>query len=286
MSRRADRLLSVALRVLAWPALLIVVLIVAFVAWGARPALSEIGFARFFNDRSWHPAEGPENGRFNLLPMLLGTLLTSAGALLLAGVFGVAVAIFSCFFAPPALKGLFDRLLEVMAGIPSVVYGLWALLALVPLIRAVGPPGQSLLAGILVLAIMILPTIALLTKSALAAVPNVLLQGAAALGLSRWATIWSVILPAARGGIRGALLLAFGRALGETMALLMVTGNVVAMPTSLFQPIRTLSANIALELGYALEFHRSALFVGGLVLIVAVACLVLAAARERENAIL
>ena len=161
---------------------------------------------------------------------------------------------------------LYRRLIELLAGIPSVVYGFWGLVTLVPLIARVRPPGPSLLAGILILTIMILPTITLMAHAALAGVPKHYLQGAAALGLSRWATIRGVVFPAARSGLFTGVILETGRAIGETMAILMVCGNVVRTPHSLFDPIRTLTANIALEMGFALGDHRSALFVSGLLL--------------------
>jgi phosphate transport system permease protein len=264
----------------------VVALILAFLVRDAWPALSSVGLGRFFGDPSWHPAGGPWEGSFNLTPMLAGTLAASFGALLLATPAGIFAALFCRYYAPPPVGRLFRRLLELLAGIPSVVYGFWGLVTLAPLIRRWQPPGQSLLTGVLILALMILPTVALLTEASLRAVPSRYLRGAAALGLGRWATLSGVVLPAARGGIAVAVLLATGRAVGETMALLMVTGNVVQVPSSVFDPVRTLTANIALELGYALDHHRSALFVSGLVLMAMVVVLVLVAewlARGRRH---
>jgi len=155
----------------------------------------------------------------------------------------------------------------LLAGIPSVVYGLWGLVVLAPIIRRWQPPGVSLLAGVMVLAIMILPTIALVMDTAIAAVPKPHLESAAALGLGRAATVFRVILPTAKVGILTALVLGAGRAIGETMAVLMVCGNVVQLPASVFDPVRTLTANIALEMAYATADHRAALFVSGLMLL-------------------
>jgi phosphate transport system permease protein len=197
----------------------------------------------------------------------------------LATPLGLASALFSRFYAPAPVGLLFRRLIELLAGIPSVVYGFWGLVVLTPAIRHWQPPGQSLLAAILILAIMILPTIALLAESGLRGVPRPYLDGAAALGLSRWATIRGVALPAARGAIVTAVVLATGRAFGETMAVLMVSGNVVNMPASVFDPVRALTANIALELGYALGVHRSALFVSGLLLMTVAVALVAVSQR-------
>lgn len=209
--------------------------------------------------------------------MLAGTLLVAGGALLLAVPLGVLSAVFARHYAPAPLGGLYRRILALMAGIPSVVYGFWGLVVVVPLIVRLQPPGSSLLAGILVLSLMLLPMIALTTHAALAEVPSIHLRTAAALGLSRWGTVRSVLLPAARTGIVTGVILAVGRAVGETMAVLMVTGNVVQVPNSLFDPVRVLTANIALEMAYALDDHRAALFVTGLLLLAMVALLVAAA---------
>lgn len=202
--------------------------------------------------------------------MLIATLATSAGAILVAGPLGVASAIFSRFYAPPAISGAFRRMLALLAGIPSVVFGLWGLTVLVPLIAQWQPPGASLLAGVLILAFMVLPTITLTADAALNAVPESYLRGANALGISRTGIILKVAIPAVRSGIIGGILLATARALGETMAVLMVAGNVVQVPASIFDPIRVLTANIALEMAYATSDHRAALFVSGLALMLLV----------------
>jgi phosphate transport system permease protein len=283
----SDRLLLWALRAAASVAAAIVMLIGMFLLVESWPALSTVGIARFFGDPSWHPAGGPATGRFNLVPIVVGSLATTTGALAMAGPVGVASAIFSVFYAPVAVAVPYRRLVELLAGIPSVVYGFWGLIVLTPMVRQWQPPGQSLLAGMLILALMILPTVALLSEAGLRSVPREYLQGASALGLSRWGTVWGVAIPAARGSIATALVLATARAIGETMAVLMVSGNVVQVPRSVFDPVRTLTANIALELGYALDFHRSALFVTGLLLMVVVVILVFvseAFSRTRASA--
>lgn len=187
--------------------------------------------------------------------------------MLLAVPLGILSAVFCRLYAPPSLSRLYRRLLELLAGIPSVVYGLWGLVVLVPLIARIQAPGASLLAAILVLTLMVLPTMALAAEASLAAVPVSYLQGAAALGLSPWAILRGVMFPAARSGLFTGMILQSGRAIGETMAVLMVCGNVVQTPSSLFDPIRTLTANIALEMAYALGSHRAALFLSGLLLL-------------------
>ena len=192
-------------------------------------------------------------------------------------------ALFSRFYAPARLARFYRQLLALLAGIPSVVYGLWGLVVLVPLIRRLHPPGPSLLAGMLILAVMILPTVALSADASLADLPEEYRLGGAALGLGRWPVIRGVLLPAAMPGITAGIILGSGRALGETMAVLMVGGNVVRMPDSLFAPMRTLAANIALEMAYALDLHRAALFASGLLLMALIAVFVTAAGAARKK---
>lgn len=268
-----DDLLCWLLRGTAAVAGTIVTLIVVFLIVEALPVLKHVGLARFFTDPSWHPADG----LYNLTPMLWGTLFTMAGSVLIATPLGILSAVFCHYYAPLALARFYRRLIELLAGIPSVVYGFWGLVVLVPLIGEMHPPGPSLLAGILILTIMILPTIALMADAALANVPQQYRRGAVALGIPRWATIQGIVLPAAKSGLFTGVILETGRAIGETMAILMVCGNVVQTPSSLFDPIRTLTANIALEMAYALGDHRAALFVSGLVLMALIVALAISA---------
>ena len=239
------------------------------------PALEQVPPSRFLTDATWQPG----GGEYGLLPMLLGTLAVSILALLLAAPLGIAAAAYEVLFAPRPLALLLRRLIELLAGIPSVVFGLWGLVVLVPLLARLEPPGTSLGAAALVLAVMILPTIALLAADSLAAVPTDLRRAATALGLGRWRILRTILLPVARGGIVTGLLLALARALGETMAVMMVAGNVVRVPTGLLEPVRTLTANIALEMAYAVDSHRAALFLSGLLVMILTLGLVLAAER-------
>ncbi len=276
---RSDRLLSGITKLAALLAASIVLLVIGFLVNESLPALQQIGVTRFLTDESWHPL----SDRFNVVPMLVATLLTTGGAVLLATPLGIGSALFSCFYAPLGIARWHRRLIELLAGIPSVVYGLWGLVVLVPLLANFGGSGQGLLAAILVLSLMILPTVALSADVALRSVSQELIQGAAALGLGRWAIARQVAIPAARNGIGAGIMLATARAIGETMAVLMVAGNVVEMPTSLTAPIRTLTANIALEMGYAGTSHRSVLFVSGLLLMSAVTAIVLLAELLRRG---
>lgn len=267
---RSDTLLISILKGCAVVAGAIVVLILVFLITEALPVLGQVGLLPFFTDPSWHPAET----LYNFTPMLWGTLLVTAGAMVVATPLGILSAVFCQYYAPSSIAGLYRRLIELLAGMPSVVYGFWGLVELVPLIGRFQPPGASLLAGIAILSLMILPTIALTADASFAKVPPEYLQGSAALGLSRWATVRGVVFPAAKSGLFTGLILGTGRAIGETMAVLMVCGNVVQTPKSLFEPMRTLTANIALEMAYAMGNHRSALFVSGLLLMAIILVLV------------
>jgi phosphate transport system permease protein len=277
---RRDRVFRSALRACGLASGALLVLVSGFVLAESLPALRAVGLARFLTDATWFPA----SGQFGLSPMLLASALVALGAVALAAPVGVACAVFARFHAPAPLRRPFRQVLAVLAGIPSVVYGLWGLLVLVPWIGALEPPGPSLLAAIGVLGLMILPTVALSADAALGAVPAEVTRGATALGLPTAAVAWRVAVPAARGGIGTGIVLAVGRALGETMAVLLVAGNVVQVPRSVFDPVRTVTANLALEMAYALDVHRSALFVGGSILLVLVALLVGAAERYRALA--
>lgn len=261
-----DRRLSAILTLLSAGAALLLMLIVLFLVNESWPFLvrmwHEVHWSNLFESQGWYPLEG----QFGMTPMILASIAVTLGAIVVALPLGLANAIYlECYASPGTARGL-RLLLNLLAGIPSVVFGLWGLTRLVPMITQWQPPGASLLAAILVLALMILPTIALTSASALASVPKDLLAGSMALGLRRKTQILHIMLPAARSGIAGGALLATARALGETMAVLMVAGNVVQMPTGLFEPVRVLTANIALEMAYAMGDHRASLFASGLLL--------------------
>ncbi|MES2909322.1 MAG: phosphate ABC transporter permease subunit PstC [Pseudomonadota bacterium] len=259
---RTEAWLSQALRLFASSAVALLALIFVFLFSESRLALTDGHWLRFLNSPGWFPSAG----QFNLWPMLMATVLATIGALLLAVPLGLASALFIRFFAPPSLSILFRRLIMLLAGIPSVVYGLWGLTMLVPVIASVAPPGASLLAAILILAMMILPTVALTSEAALRVVPLSYWQGGQALGLSAQTILLKIAIPAASRGIFAGVLLATTRALGETMAVLMVAGNVVQMPGSIFDSVRVLTANIALEMAYATGEHRASLYVTSLLL--------------------
>ena len=276
MSRsRVDHVVGTSLGLAGAVATLLVILMAAFLMRESWTVFQSVRITRFLTDGSWNPTER----MFGLAPMLLASVLAAFGAVLIAAPLGIASALFSRFYAGRRIARAQRAVVTLMSGIPSVVFALWGLVVLVPLIGKVAPPGTSLLAAMIVLALMILPTVALTADAALASVPLNLQQGAAALGLSHEAILLHVMLPAARTGIIAGILLSLGRSLGETMAVLMVAGNVVQIPSSLLDPVRTLTANVALEMAYAVGDHRASLFVSGLALTVMVGGLAVASWR-------
>ena len=274
-AKSIDWWFGMALSLLMGVAALLLLLIVVFLTNEAWPVLRGGSWAQFFNADGWYPLEN----KLGLLPMLWATLAVSFGALILAFPLGLGSAIFIEYYAPRFIGKPFSSVVTLLAGIPSVVFGLWGLTKLVPLINNIHPPGASLLAAILVLALMILPTITLTSRSALTSLPAHLLQNSAALALSKKSMIIGVLVPSALRGIIGGVLLALVRAVGETMAVLMVAGNVVQTPSGLFEPVRVLTANIALEMAYATDNHRAALFASGLLLMTLVFCVAWIASR-------
>lgn len=266
----SDWLFAWGLRGCAAVAGVITLLVVVYLCAQSLPLLQQIEMTRFFLDQTW----APTRGQFNLLPMIVGTLYATLGAVTVATPCGIALAVFAAFYAPSSIARVVHGVLGLLAGIPSVVYGLWGLVTLVPLLNHFHPPGLSLLMGILILTLMILPTIAFVAEAALRAVPREYTLGGAALGCTQRQIMWSIALPTARAGLLTAVLLGAGRALGETMAVSMVMGNTIQIPDSLLAPARTLTAHIALEVAYATGSHRAALFVAGLWLLSAVIGLV------------
>ena len=224
-------------------------------------------FPKIFTDQNWNPTEG----QFNMWPMLVGTLAATAGAILLCVPFGVLSGLFLRLYAPKKLAIIFRRSLEILSGIPSVVYGFWGLTTLVPFINEFAPPGAGLFSAVIVLALMIVPTTSLMMDAAFRSVKNEELRQVQSMGLGNWGAFRLVLLPKTLPALITATLLSTGRAIGETMAVLMVAGNIVQVPSGIFEPIRTMTANIALELGYAEGEHRAALFACGFILM----CLIL-----------
>lgn len=250
-------------------------LITFFIFLEGLPLIISTGLRDFLLSSHWAPTKG----HFGIAAMIVSSVLVTLGAMVLGVPLGLACAIVLAEFSPERLKRVLKPTLELLAGIPSVVYGFLGVLWLVPLIRDhLGGPGLSLLAAAMILGIMILPTIISISIDALSAVPDLYRDGSLALGATQWQTVQRVVLPAARSGIITAIILGMGRAIGETMAVIMVAGNALQLPASVLDPVRTLTSNIALELGYASGRHREALFATGVVLFVIIMILNLTAA--------
>lgn len=253
-------------------------LMLMHLALASMPAFREIGVRRMLTDGTWHPAPDA-SGSFTLVPAVAGTLSIAALAITIALPLGVLAALGATFLAHGAIGRAMDVVMYVLAGIPSVVLGLWGLTTVVPIVGRLRVPGTSVLAAGITLSIMVVPTIYVASTIALRSVPRPILDAARAMGLSRWATIRSAVLPLARPGLAVGAVLALARALGETMAVVMVAGNVAALPRSLFDPARTLTAAIALEMAYATGTHRAMLYTCGVLLMVVSAVLILLTRR-------
>jgi len=259
MRKYKEKLAGRIFLVLALSSISMLAIITGFILISGAPMLGKIG------GLSWDP----EYGEFGIIPMIMGTVAVTLGAAAIGVPVGICCAIFLAEFAPAAMRNIFRPAIQLLAGIPSVVYGFWGLIFIVPFIRdRLGGPGLSILAGSVVLAIMILPTIISISEVALLSLPPHYKTGSLALGLTHWQTIYHLMLPAAKSGIIAAVILGIGRAVGETMAVIMVLGNSVSIPESILSPVRTLTTSIGIEMGYAEGVHKEALFATGIVLFV------------------
>lgn len=276
-----ERLIQYLLTALAFTAVASLAVITVFILREGMPVIVGQGLVRFIFGRVWAPTEG----QFGILPMLLGSLWVTGGALVTGVPLGLAVAIFVTDYAPPLLAEVLRPAIQLLAGIPSVIYGFIGLKILVPAIRdTLGGSGLSVLAGAIVLGVMILPNVIAISEDAIRAVPVSYREGSLALGATHWQTLWRVVIPAARSGIVASIVLGMGRAIGETMAVIMVVGNSLRLPTSLLDPATTLTSNIGLEMGYASGAHRQALFATGIVLFAFIMLLNLTATAFRRRA--
>lgn len=246
-------------------AILSVAIITIFIFLKGGPAIFKIGFGKFIFGREWMPGADI----YGIYTFIIASIYATLGAILLGVPIGVLTAVFLAEIAPDWLVKIVRPAVELLAGIPSVVYGFFGLVVIVPIISdKLGGPGNSLLAGILILAVMILPTIVNISETSIRAVPKEYKEGSFAMGASHIQTIFKVIIPAAKSGIMAAIILGIGRAIGETMAVILVMGNNTQMPGSLLDPVRTMTANIAMEMGYAFGLHQEALFATGVVLFI------------------
>ncbi len=257
-----DRLATYFVFACASMSFLILLAIAIFIFKGGFPAFYEIGFFDFLFGTTWRPNQGT----YGILTMIVGSLAVTAGSLILAVPLGISCAILLAEVAPYKVRQVLRPCIELLVGIPSVVYGLVGLILLVPAIRKIGGNGFSVLGASIVLMAMVLPTIISISEDAIRAVPSSYKEGALALGATHWQTIRQVLLPVARSGIGASIVLGMGRAVGETMAMIMVIGNSITFPKSPLDAARTLTGNIAVEINYASGIHESALFATGIVL--------------------
>jgi phosphate transport system permease protein len=262
-----DRSSRAVLLICATVSVVILLAIAVFILQRSLPALREIGLLDFLLGTKWDPNPvGDTPPSYGILVMIVGTVLVTFGSLVIAIPLGVGCAVLLADIAPHRFRQILRPAVELLVGIPSVVYGLVGLVLIVPLVRQIGGPGLSLAAGIIVLAAMILPTVVSISEDSIRAVPRIYREGALALGATSWQTMWRVVLPAARSGIAASIVLGMGRAVGEAMAMVLVIGMAKAMPNSLLDPARPMAPGIALETGYAGGIHLSALFAIGVVL--------------------
>lgn len=262
-----EKVMHVVFAVAALTSILAVALICVFLFANGLPAILKVGPAAFLGGTTWKPtASVPQ---FGILPMIVGSIYVTAGAIVAGVPVGILTAIFLAFYCPKHLYKPLKSATELLAGIPSVVYGFFGLVLLVPFIREhIGGKGQSILAASILLGLMILPTIIGVSESALRAVPGSFYEGAVALGATHEEAIFRTVLPAAKSGVMAGVILGIGRAIGETMAVIMVVGNQARLPESVLEGVRTLTGNIVMEMGYAAGLHREVLIATGVVLFV------------------
>jgi phosphate transport system permease protein len=260
-----EKIIEKILMILAFSAIGLLLLITVFIFREGFPVIMKAGLQDFLFSAKWAPTKN----HFGILSMIISSLAVTFNAILLGVPLALACAITLAEFTPPRWVAVLKPTIELLAGIPSVVFGFLGVIFLVPLIRNyLGGPGLSLLAASIILAIMILPTITSISIDALQAVPLLYKEGALAMGATHWQTIRYVLLPAARSGVVTAIILGMARAIGETMAVIMVAGNALKIPGSVLDPVRTLTSTIALEMGYSTGDHRQALFAAGIILFV------------------
>jgi len=253
------------LTIFALSSLLFLFLIFIFILFEGLPLFHKIGLKNIILGFKWAPTKGS----FGIFPMIVSSFLVTFGALIVGAPMGLSCAIYLSEYSGKKMKMFLKPALELLAGIPSVVYGFLGVVYIVPLVRNYfGGAGFSLLSTSIILGVMILPTIISISFDAITSVPKTYREGSFAMGATKWQTIYKVVIPSAKSGILASFILGMGRAIGETMAVIMVAGNALKIPTSILDPLRTLTSNIALELAYATGDHRLGLFSTGIVLLV------------------
>jgi phosphate ABC transporter permease protein PstC len=267
MRGASDKTIERLLLAVACTTILCLLVIATFIFKEGLPFLAKVGLKDFLFSSDWRP----DSAHYGIFPMVVASLWVTLGALLVGAPLGIAGAVFLSEFGPPWMLRFVKPAIELLSGIPSVVFGFIGVMVLAPFIRSVaGGPGLSVLAAALVLGVMILPTVMSISIDALRSVPQSYREGAFALGATRWQAVRMVVIKAAGSGLLAGTILGMGRAIGETMAVIMVAGNSVKLPASALDSARTLTANIALEMGYATGMHRQALFATGIALFIVI----------------
>ena len=276
MNAWKEKLMQGVFFIAACTSVLAVALICVFLFINGVPAMKEIGFVKFLTGTVWRP----NNDIYGIFPMIMGSIYVTAGAILIGVPIGILTSVFMAKYCPKQIYPVLKGATELLAGIPSVIYGFFGLVVMVPAIREFGKTlrqagilhkggdGNSIQTASLLLGMMILPTIIGVTESNIRAVPSQYYEGSLALGATHEQSIFKVVLPAAKSGVIAGVVLGIGRAIGETMAVIMIAGNQARLPESIFEGVRTMTANIVLEMGYASGLHREALIATGVVLFV------------------
>lgn len=265
MSYKKEKLFKALFLTAACASIIAVALICIFLFANGVPAMLEIGVPDFLFGTRWKPL----NNLFGILPMIIGSIYVTAGAIVVGVPIGLLCAIFMARFCPAWLYRLLKPAVELLAGIPSIVYGFFGLVVIVPIMQKLtDTSGKGVLTASILLGIMILPTIIQVSESSIRAVPESYYEGALALGATHERSVFKTVVPAAKSGITAGVILGIGRAIGETMAVIMVAGNQAVIPKTILSGVRTLTANIVIEMGYAADLHREALFSTAVVLFV------------------
>ncbi len=265
MKNLKEQLMHMVFLLSAYVSILCVAMICVFLFANGIPAIGKIGIFQFLAGEKWKPG----NDLYGILPMILGSIYVTAGAVIIGVPIGILTAVFMSKFCPRHIYKVVKPAIDLLAGIPSVVYGFFGMVVIVPVVSQLfGGSGKSMLTASILLGIMILPTIIGVSESAINAVPSSYYEGSLALGASHERSVFFATLPAAKSGILAGVILGVGRAIGETMAVIMVAGNQARMPKGILQGVRTMTANIVLEMGYATDLHREALIATAVVLFV------------------
>lgn len=265
MLKHREGIMKIVFLMTACVSILAVILICIFLFASGVPAIKEIGFTDFLFGMSWKPSQDI----YGIFPMIIGSIYVTAGSIVIGVPIGLFCAVFMARYCPDRLYKLLKPAIDLLAGIPSIVYGFFGLMVIVPMVQEhVGGSGKGLLTAAILLGIMILPTIINVSESNIRAVPEYYFEGSLALGATKERSIFKAVLPAAKMGILAGIILGIGRAIGETMAVVMVCGNQAIMPKSITSGVRTLTANIVLEMGYASGLHRDSLIATAVVLFV------------------